>query len=332
VITLNPILDKHEYSKAIEVVIMDFLTTHFYAPIYTVIEPIEEYYNAANYSPEQIISAALRSGQIQYINGKFTGQFSAKISKALESLGAKFNKVTKTYDMKGTALTIQVSEAAAYASMIALARNKLLLEALAYINIESAMPELARLLDVPLDTILEDLDEQAYLSLRDAITIVPEITEEQRAALKAQYVDDVSISVKNFTVAQTEKLRAMVEENLFTGLADNKSLVKAIIDEFGVTENKARFLSRTETSIFISKFREITGKEAGITHYVWMSVPDERTRPLHKELNGQTFSWDNPPIIDDKTGERGHPGSTYNCRCTLKYIINELPLQDSNLT
>lgn len=320
-ITLKPILDKHEYSQMIEVVIMDFLTTYFYTPIYSVIEPIEEYYNATGYSAEQIVSAALRSGQIQYINGKFTGQFSAKISKALESIGAKFNKVTKTYNLQSSALSITVKEAAAYASMIAMMRQKLLLEALSYINIESAMPELARLLDVPLDTILEDLDEQAYLSLKDAITIVPEITPEQREALKAQYVDDVSLSVKNFTKAQTDKLRAMVEENLFTGLADNKSLVQAIVDEFGVTENKARFLSRTETSIFISKFREITGKEAGITHYVWKAVCDSRTRDLHKELNNQIFSWDNPPIIDERTGTRGAPGSIWNCRCYSQYIL-----------
>ena len=320
-ITLKPILDKHEYSQMIEVVIMDFLTTNFYAPIYTVIEPIEEYYNASTYTSEQIVSAALRSGQIQYINGKFTGQFSAKISKALESLGAKFNKVTKTYNLQSSALSITVKEAAAYASMIAMMRQKLLLEALAYINIESAMPELARLLDMPLDTILEDLDEQAYLSLKDAITIVPTITEEQRAALKAQYVDDVSISVKNFTKVQTDKLRAMVEENLFTGLADNKSLVQAIIDEFGVTENKARFLSKQESSLFTAKYREITYKEAGITKYRWSSSHDSRTRPIHEALSGQIFEWDNPPITNEK-GDRNNPGEDFGpCRCIAIGII-----------
>ena len=321
-ITLKPILDKHEYSKAIEVVIMDFLTTHFYAPIYTVIEPIEEYYNASTYTPEQIVSAALRSGQIQYINGKFTGQFSAKISKALESLGAKFNKVTKTYNLPSTAMSITLKEAAAYASMIALARQKLLLEALDYLTIEKAMPELARLLDVPLDTVLEDLDEQAYLSLKEAITIVPTITEEQRAALKAQYVDDVSISVKNFTKAQTDKLRAMVEENLFTGLADNKSLVKAIVDEFGVTENKARFLARQETGLFTAKYKEITAKEAGITKYKWSTSHDERVRGMHKELDGKIFSWDNPPITNEK-GDRNNPHEDWQCRCEAIYVIDD---------
>lgn len=323
-ITLKPILDKKEYSDMIEVVIMDFLTTHFYAPIYSVIEPIEEYYNASGYSAEQIIAAALRSGQIQYINGKFTGQFSARISKALESLGAKFNKVTKTYNLSNTAMNITLKEAAAYASMIAIARQKLLLEALSYINIESAMPELARLLDVPLDTILEDLEEQAYLSLREAITIVPEITDEQRAALKAQYVDDVSISVKNFTVAQTEKLRAMVEENLFTGLADNKSLVQAIVDEFGVTESKARFLSKQESSLFTAKYREITYKEAGITKYRWSSSHDSRTRPIHEALSGQIFEWDNPPITNEK-GDRNNPGEDFGpCRCIAIGIIDNM--------
>ena len=308
----------------VEVIIMDFLIDNFYKPIYSVIEPIEEYYNASTYTPEQIVSAALRSGQIQYINGKFTGQFSAKISKALESLGAKFNKVTKTYNIASTALNINVLEAAAYASMIALARQKLLLEALSYINIESAMPELARLLDVPLDTILEDLDEQAYLSLKDAITIVPEITPEQREALKAQYVDDVTLSVRNFTKAQTDKLRAMVEENLFTGLADNKSLVRAIVDEFGVTESKARFLSRQETSLFTAIYRKITYMEAGITHYKWSTAGDEdpRVRPMHRELNGKIFSWDNPPIVNEQ-GERKHCGEDWNCRCVSVPVINE---------
>lgn len=325
-ITLKPILDKHEYSKAIEVIIMDFLIDNFYKPIYEVIEPIEEYYNATQYTPEQIIVAALRSGQIQYTNGKFTGQFTAKISKALESIGAKFNKVTKTYNLSNTAISITIKEAAAYASMIAMMRQKLLLEALAAMDIEKAMPDLARVLQVPLDTILDDLDEQAYLSLKDAITIVPEITEEQREALKAQYVDDVSLSVKKFTVAQTEKLRAMVEENLFTGLADNKSLVKAIVDEFGVTESKSRFLSRQESSLFVAKYRKITYMEAGITHYKWSSSDDERTRPIHKDLDykysKELFTWDNPPITNEK-GDRNNPGEDFNCRCIAIAVVDD---------
>ena len=166
--------------------------------------------------------------------------------------------------------------------------------------------------------------------MREAITIVPTISPEQRAALKAQYVDDVSISVKNFTVAQTEKLRAMVEENLFTGLADNKSLVQSIVDEFGVTESKARFLSRQETSLFTAKYRKITYMEAGITHYKWSTAGDNdpRVRPMHKELNGKIFTWDNPPITSP-TGARNHPGEDFGpCRCVAIGIIEDYPTKN----
>lgn len=317
--TLKPILDKKEYSSMIEVVIMEFLTTYFYAPIYSVIEPIEEYYNSANLT----LTEAIRSGQIQYINGKFSGQFDAKISKELESLGAKFNKVTKTYNIEKTLLSVQIREAIAYATIIAIARQKLLLEALNFLNIETAMPELNKLLQVPLDTMLEDLDDQAYLSLKDAIAIVPVITEEQREALKEQYFEDVSISVKNFTEKQTNKLREMVEHNLLVGLYDNKPLVKAIIDEFGVTENKARFLARNETGLFTATFKMITYKEAGITHYKWSTSHDDRVRKFHKDLDGQIIAWDNPPIVNDK-GDRKHAGFDYQCRCEMLGIIDNM--------
>ena len=70
-ITLKPIIEKKYYSDKIEEVIMDFLTEHFYLPIYKVIEPIEEYYNSATNRSEDIIVTALRKSEIQYINGSF---------------------------------------------------------------------------------------------------------------------------------------------------------------------------------------------------------------------------------------------------------------------
>ena len=65
-ITLKPIIEKKYYSDKIEEVIMDFLTEHFYLPIYKIIEPIEEYYNSATNRPEDVIVTALRKSEIQY--------------------------------------------------------------------------------------------------------------------------------------------------------------------------------------------------------------------------------------------------------------------------
>lgn len=38
-------------------------------------------------------------------------------------------------------------------------------------------------------------------------------------------------------------------------------------------------------------------------------------------LNGGIFSFDNLPIIDERTGERGIPGQAINCGCTMRPVI-----------
>ncbi len=50
-------------------------------------------------------------------------------------------------------------------------------------------------------------------------------------------------------------------------------------------------------------------RHAGVTHYVWSAVGDERTRAGHLAQDGETYSWaEGSPI--------GHPGEPPNCRCS----------------
>lgn len=53
------------------------------------------------------------------------------------------------------------------------------------------------------------------------------------------------------------------------------------------------------------------------TRYTWRIDPVDlsRTRPDHRKLNGKTFRWDDPPVVNGRTGERGHPGMDKHCRC-----------------
>jgi SPP1 gp7 family putative phage head morphogenesis protein len=64
-------------------------------------------------------------------------------------------------------------------------------------------------------------------------------------------------------------------------------------------------------------------KKAGVTKFMWLhSAGGKVPRPLHiDELNGNIYSLDDPPIIDEKTGIRGLPGTIYNCRCVMVPII-----------
>ncbi len=62
----------------------------------------------------------------------------------------------------------------------------------------------------------------------------------------------------------------------------------------------------------------------GVEEYVWIATGGERyPRKLHHEkLNGRTFRYDDPPVIDERTGERGKPGDAINCRCRARPVVN----------
>ena len=51
--------------------------------------------------------------------------------------------------------------------------------------------------------------------------------------------------------------------------------------------------------------------------YIWRIHPRDisRTRPDHLRLNGGKFRWEDPPVVNARTGERGHPGMDAHCRC-----------------
>lgn len=66
------------------------------------------------------------------------------------------------------------------------------------------------------------------------------------------------------------------------------------------------------------RYRREAGASQGRTGwYVWRVPPGfaSRTRPDHLRLNGQRFRWDDPPVVDTRTGARGHPGHDPRCRC-----------------
>lgn len=314
---LRPILDKHTYSRSITRILDEFFIYTFWAEIAKILKPVGELQNAK----EDVVIEAIRSGRIEYFNGKFYGKFNSKISKALIDMGAKYNKVTKTFDIAQDLLPINVIEAIAASAVLAATIRKQLLDFVNSFNIEKYMPDLQKVLDVPLDEILDDLDDQAYLTLKDAITIEPKLSPEMKADLKREYTENIKLSIKNFTEKQIIELREIVEENEFKRNS-NESLVKQIQDRYGVAQSKARFLAQQETSLLTAKYRELRYKDAGVYKVKWSTSHDNRVRDSHKKLDGQVFDLrETPPIIDERTGQRGWAGEAFGCRCVLIGII-----------
>lgn len=87
--------------------------------------------------------------------------------------------------------------------------------------------------------------------------------------------------------------------------------------------NKARNLALDQTRKTYNNLNKGRMEAVGLNKFEWVhSMGGQNPRPLHqKELNGKVFSFDDLPIIDEKTGERGIPGQAINCRCTMLPVI-----------
>jgi len=102
-----------------------------------------------------------------------------------------------------------------------------------------------------------------------------------------------------------------------------RDITKSIQDEYGVSKRKAKMLARDQVSTLNAQITKLQHQDAGCNKYRWSTSNDSRVRPCHRALNGQTFSWDDPPEMwyDTKnrgrvyTGRRCHPGEDFCCRC-----------------
>ncbi len=60
----------------------------------------------------------------------------------------------------------------------------------------------------------------------------------------------------------------------------------------------------------------------GVEEYVWIHTGGERyPRKLHQSYSGRVFRYDDPPVIDERTGEVGKPGDAYFCRCQMRPVL-----------
>lgn len=94
-----------------------------------------------------------------------------------------------------------------------------------------------------------------------------------------------------------------------------KAIMKDLQEQFGVSKSKAKLLAVDQTSKLNAKITQYQQRDAGCEEYVWSSSGDSRVRDRHRELDGKVFRWDKPPVVDEKTGRRAHPGEDYRCRC-----------------
>jgi len=92
-----------------------------------------------------------------------------------------------------------------------------------------------------------------------------------------------------------------------------------------VATSRALLISRTETARANAAINQSRAMSVGSNQYRWHNSGDDNVRESHKmykgkRMQGQIFSWDNPPTLSD--GMKGHPGTFPNCRCFAEPVFD----------
>ena len=320
--TLPPQRLNHTVWKGVEEQLKQIFYTLVFLPVMDIITKNTAQSIELKYTPGSLLALmeALRTGQVQYVDGEFTGKFNVAISSDLRSIGGTFNAKTKVYSVPIGAVPGAVKAEAA---------NYLITAQAVHATILRELNEISDRLDERLSKVNVDaygaLDgiEQGFKKSAEALQVNPQLDASRKKQLAKDYNESLKLPIKDFTQQSIGQLREAVEDNSMEGYRFDR-LIRVVKQRYGVTANKAKFLARQETSLFMSKYRQQRFTQAGVTHYQWQTAHDERVRDSHKSLNGRIFSYASPPVTDRHTGAKNNPGEDYNCRCLDLPVLDKV--------
>jgi SPP1 gp7 family putative phage head morphogenesis protein len=258
-----------------------------------------------------------------YTDSSYT---SAVISKELQELGATYDKYNKKWiisrnqlpqDILTEVINIEVLQSSTSTKLYTLINQANLLKPLFIEEFKTRFKQ-------EYYNIIADTVKQVHTNLtEESISINLKFDDKIIQTIAQDYTDNLELYITNFTNQQTQELRAIINENVNKGLR-SEQLVAQIQERFDVSQSKAEFLAKQETGLLTATIQEQNMLRAGIEYYMWDSARDSKVRPQHQDLNGKIFRFDNPPIVDLKTGRRANAGKDFRCRCVARPVVVDI--------
>lgn len=94
-----------------------------------------------------------------------------------------------------------------------------------------------------------------------------------------------------------------------------------------VSVGRAKMIAKSAVSTASTTLVEARALHVGSPGYFWRTSENEDVRKDHKILNGKFFRWDDPPVVDRRSGFRSHPGCNANCMCWPQVVLPEPELR-----
>lgn len=273
--------------------------------------------------PSPTLVKALRQGTIQYVGDLVVGDFDAKLSGALRGLGATFDERRGGFVLPNWTAPAWFKAEATAAQARAENVHQAILRKLDDIQTRLEGGQMNLILDT--SEAIEAIEE-GFETAAEALGITKRIPAAQRAAMEKRYLEDVRPYVAEATSKYIDKVHRDVTANAAAGFR-YENIVADLQHIQGISESKARFLARQETSLFMADYRRERFTAAGVMRYRWSTSHDRRVRPEddaqkmkkygdHRVLDKQVFSYElKAPAQYMSRKQPSNPGEDYQCRC-----------------
>lgn len=137
--------------------------------------------------------------------------------------------------------------------------------------------------------------------------------------MKALLAEQVTL-IQSIPLEAAQRVHRLTLEGIENS-ARASEIAKEIMRTEEVTNSRAVLIARTETARTATTLTQARAESIGADSYIWRTSGDGAVRSDHKKLNGKIFQWNDPPVADERSGERAHPGCIWNCRCFAEPII-----------
>lgn len=171
-------------------------------------------------------------------------------------------------------------------------------------SLGTSLKKLSGGLTINTDIMTGELKEQLNAAIEENTSLIKSI--------KTDYLDQVRQDLfRSITNAESG------------GLSGLQSKINELLSaRFKKQRNRAKNIALDQTRKIYNNINAERMKAVGINKFQWNhSGGSQNPREDHIKMDGNIYSFDDLPVIDKRTGERGIPGQAINCKCFMTPVI-----------
>lgn len=131
------------------------------------------------------------------------------------------------------------------------------------------------------------------------------------ADVMARYQAEQAAFIGDIAEDAADRIATLHEDVLLRGKRVDE-LARDLAATGKVSAARATLIARTEVARTANGLVRARAEYIGSESYTWRTARDGDVRGSHRQMEGHTVRYNDPPILD---GKAAHAGEIYNCRC-----------------